>query len=134
MERLTRRNSHGSVIVNYTKIERKECIGNSDVIVALAINLAEYEDAEEQGLLLKLPCSIGTPVYYKGTIPCKECPHGEDKPFDDQWKDECGEPLAIYCEEECPPAVRSTPFSLHMLEDDGTLDKYWKLNKEDIKI
>ena len=25
--------------------------------------LAEYEDAEEQGLLLRLPCKVGTPVY-----------------------------------------------------------------------
>lgn len=26
--------------------------------------LAEYEDAEEQGLLLRLPCKIGTTIYY----------------------------------------------------------------------
>ena len=26
--------------------------------------LAEYEDLEEQGLLIKLPCELGTPLYY----------------------------------------------------------------------
>ena len=41
--------------------------------------LAEYEDLEEQGLLLKLPCNIGDVVYYfkrlndgKNTIVIKE--------------------------------------------------------------
>lgn len=26
--------------------------------------LCEYEDAEEQGLLVRLPCKVGTPVYF----------------------------------------------------------------------
>lgn len=29
--------------------------------------LARYEDLEEQGRLVKLPCKVGTPVYYIGT-------------------------------------------------------------------
>lgn len=32
-------------------------------IRAIMNKLAEYEDAEEQGLLLRLPCKVGTPVY-----------------------------------------------------------------------
>ena len=38
--------------------------------------LADYEDAEEQGLLLRLPCKIGRKVFYvqKCLAPsCKEC-------------------------------------------------------------
>ena len=38
--------------------------------------LAEYEDLEEQGLLLKLPCKLGTKVYYVQrclAASCKEC-------------------------------------------------------------
>ena len=38
--------------------------------------LAEYENAEEQGLLLRLPCKIGRKVFYvqKCLAPsCKEC-------------------------------------------------------------
>ena len=31
--------------------------------------LAKYEDAEEQGLLLRLPCKVGTDVYYILGIP-----------------------------------------------------------------
>lgn len=36
--------------------------------------LAEYEDLEEQGLLLKLPCKLGTTVYVVGT----RCLAGEE--------------------------------------------------------
>ena len=46
--------------------------------------LAEYEDLEEQGLLLRLPCKVGDTVYSldrfcDGSLdcpsrPCKECP------------------------------------------------------------
>ena len=36
--------------------------------------LAEYEDLEEQGLLLKLPCKIGDAVYVVGT----RCLAGEE--------------------------------------------------------
>ena len=34
--------------------------------------LAEYEDLEEQGLLLRLPCKVGSPLYriYKKPIKC----------------------------------------------------------------
>lgn len=37
----------------------------SDVTIGEALNrLAEYEDLEEQGKLLKLPCAVGDTVYY----------------------------------------------------------------------
>lgn len=35
----------------------------SDYCSKIVTKLADYEDAEEQGLLLKLPCAIGTTVY-----------------------------------------------------------------------
>lgn len=31
--------------------------------------LAEYEDLEEQGLLVRLPCKVGTPLYYISEYP-----------------------------------------------------------------
>lgn len=34
-------------------------------------SLGKYEDAEEQGLLLRLPCKVGTDVYYILGIPNK---------------------------------------------------------------
>ena len=33
--------------------------------------LKEYEDAEEQGLLLRLPCKVGDTIYYIFGIPKK---------------------------------------------------------------
>ena len=53
MERLTYRTTKG------------EAIGNSSVadIRDILEKLAEYEDLEEQGLLLRLPCKVGTTVY-----------------------------------------------------------------------
>ena len=53
MERLTYRTAKG------------EAIGNSSVadIGDILEKLAEYEDLEEQGLLLRLPCKVGTTVY-----------------------------------------------------------------------
>lgn len=51
--------------------------------------LQEYEDAEEQGLLLRLPCKVGDTVY---KVWYKPCHHGEDYP--DSYSC-CG------CEDDC---------------------------------
>lgn len=37
-----------------------------------ANKLADYEDAEEQGLLLRLPCDIGDTIYIVGMLGCME--------------------------------------------------------------
>ena len=67
MERLTTRNIAG-VAVYKNPFECEQC---GDTIWRLpdygngspTEKLAAYEDAEEQGLLLRLPCKIGTKVY-----------------------------------------------------------------------
>ena len=53
MDRLTYRTTKG------------EAIGNSSVadIGYILEKLAEYEDLDEQGLLLRLPCHIGDSIY-----------------------------------------------------------------------
>ena len=51
MERLTERDSYGDVYVK-----------QHDYVTA-SERLCEYEDLEEQGLLLRLPCKVGTTVY-----------------------------------------------------------------------
>lgn len=68
MERLTKRipNKEGKNVVVYTMGEYKdttagEMTGN-DIRTVLMV-LAYYEDLEEQGLLLKLPCKIGDTAY-----------------------------------------------------------------------
>lgn len=52
MERLTRRTKEGKALL------KDDTIYLSDVIK----KCAEYEDLEEQGLLLRLPCRIGNTV------------------------------------------------------------------------
>ena len=60
MERLTGRSANGTAI--YSKPSRdtvKWWNNRCDVLC----KLAEYEDLEEQGLLLRLPCKVGDTVY-----------------------------------------------------------------------
>ena len=51
MERLTERDSYGDVYVK-----------QHDYVTA-SEKLCEYEDAEEQGLLLRLPCKVGDTIW-----------------------------------------------------------------------
>ncbi len=60
MNRLTQRNSDGSV-----GIARFEYYNYQD-FQKMASKLADYEDLEEQGRLLVLPCKIGDTVYQYG--------------------------------------------------------------------
>ena len=58
MERLTKRNSDGSVGI-------AECrYYNYEDFQKLARKLADYEDKQEQGLLIELPCKVGDTMYY----------------------------------------------------------------------
>lgn len=86
MERLTKRFTDGGAYC-----EEIEDVGikniNAPAYAGKAVDkLAEYEDLEEEGLLLKLPCTVGDTVYiiretqmccYGKTcdkdISCKEC-------------------------------------------------------------
>lgn len=58
MDRLTKRNSDGTVGIAQCRYY------NYDDFQKIAGKLAEYEDLEEQGLLLKLPCKIGDKIYH----------------------------------------------------------------------
>lgn len=64
MERLTER------IDNVPDGESGVWVKNHDYVSA-AEKLAEYEDLEEQGRLIKLPCKVGDDVYYILGIPNK---------------------------------------------------------------
>lgn len=73
MERLTDRNNDGNYF--YPKCFKK-CDGlgasrkcdNCEVTTSICEKLGKYEDLEEQGLLLRLPCGIGSDIYF---IPSK---------------------------------------------------------------
>ena len=57
MNRLTKRNSDGTVGISQCRYY------NYDDFQEMAEKLAEYEDLEEQELLLKLPCKVGDTVW-----------------------------------------------------------------------
>lgn len=56
MERLTERTKNGIAMV-------KGCGENCKTIDDVIDKLATYEDADEQGRLLRLPCKVGATVY-----------------------------------------------------------------------
>lgn len=60
MERLTRRTKFGAVVPYIDLSCESEY---NDWITDITEKLAEYEDLEEQGLLLRLPCKVGDTVY-----------------------------------------------------------------------
>ena len=78
MERLTNRNygeiSHTGRIIPYSK----HCIGcitkdcDCGIVEDMVKKLADYEDLEEQGRLVKLPCKVGDTVYVNGVLGCGE--------------------------------------------------------------
>lgn len=63
MERLTNRYDDGEAFCD--KFSVIEDVGVYETILKgeLIDKLADYEDAEEQGLLLRLPCKVGTYIY-----------------------------------------------------------------------
>ena len=68
MERLTKRNSDGTVGISELRYY------NYNNFQKMAQKLAEYENLEEQGLLLRLPCKVGDTVYciYERYTKCSE--------------------------------------------------------------
>ena len=74
MERLTDKNTVGNHF--YPKCFEK-CNGlgasskcnNCEVMTSICEKLGKYEDLEEQGRLIKLPCKVGTDIYYILGIP-----------------------------------------------------------------
>ena len=66
MERLTKRNEHGNAVKVKSSRETYICTILEDEAkfdVEILERLAEYEDAEEAGLIKRLPCKEGTPIY-----------------------------------------------------------------------
>lgn len=66
MERLTKRDEYGNaeiIGVDDMKIEYDVGADDYDKISDTVDKLAEYEDLEEQGKLLRLPCAVGDTVY-----------------------------------------------------------------------
>lgn len=60
MERLTRRSANGTGVYATPSGEPVKWEDNYHNVLQ---KLADYEDLEEQGLLLRLPCKVGNTVY-----------------------------------------------------------------------
>ena len=76
MERLTKTYSDGT----HAAADNLPCGENSYTYKGLLLErLAEYEEAEEQGLLLRLPCKVGSPLYKVYKKPTKCTAYGEYK-------------------------------------------------------
>ena len=119
MERLTKRISvENEEVIFYTKGEYFNTTAgemkSSDVREVMR-KLAEYEELEEQGLLLKLPCKIGDTVYAIDTI--YECKHDYlDCPMDFPDAYQCE--INCKCEYEYEKlVVRPIIFKFEMLKD-----------------
>lgn len=69
MERITKRDENGTAFIVLDENSKEWCVSvdqssYTHTIECEAVDrLAEYEDAEEQGLLLRLPCKVGDTVY-----------------------------------------------------------------------
>ena len=67
MERLTRTSDSGEAAFAFNLYIN--CLpSEAEKILNVATKLKEYEDLEEQGRLLKLPCKVGDTVYVDNTI------------------------------------------------------------------
>ena len=67
MERLTEYMGNGKDYESINPIDTPYEYGKAN-LQALINKLAAYEDAEEQGLLLRLPCKVGDTVYADSTM------------------------------------------------------------------
>ena len=85
MERLTERNPAWID----DELWESACEPDCEEIDAVYRKLKEYEDLEEQGLLLRLPCGVGTIVYKveNNADACSECNYFERGYCGDDW---CG--------------------------------------------
>lgn len=75
MERLTRRSANRTGVYATPSGEPVKWEDNRHNVLQ---KLTEYEDLEEQGRLIKLPCKVGTDIYYILGIP-NETPCTIDK-------------------------------------------------------
>ena len=126
MKRLTRWNNETEQpeLVRWDEEEWKGFMNIFDVPVWMDLlnavdKLAHYEDLEEKGLLIKLPCKIGTPIYmtdskcegnpYECNQRCYECefkrPCISEGRFDFDWLGTIGE-CVFLTKEEAEEALR----------------------------
>lgn len=80
--------------------------------------LATYEDAEEQGLLLRLPCEVGAAVFE--IVELLECKYDYECPFGDLYDvNKCEDPDRTCENERITHVVIKKKFDISMLDKIG---------------
>lgn len=114
MERLTERNP--SWIDD--ELWERACEPDCEEIDAVYRKLKEYEDAEEQGLLLRLPCKVGAAVFE--IVELLECKYDYECPFDDLYDvNKCDDPDRTCENEYTSHIVIEKKFDISMLDKIG---------------
>lgn len=120
MERLTKRNEADTAYYYPKCFEKCDGLGASEkcnncvLVYDVCEKLGDYEDLEEQGLLMRLPCKIGASVYMVAqdcggdTLDCRRgdcegCPYlysfVEENSFDSYMCDDIGKTVFLTKEE-----------------------------------
>ena len=123
MSRLTARTENGNAYLVNVKPDEQEVDSphknTLQCILDCFERLAQYEDAEEQGLLVVLPCKVGDTVYKLWYEPCH---NGEDRP------DGMG---CAGCIDECDIKRAVVPFTANSVEHivgmRNSLNRFWFL-------
>ena len=123
MERLTERNP----LWIDDELWERACEPDCEEIDAVYRKLKDYEDAEEQGLLLRLPCEVGAVVFE--IVELLECKYDYECPFDDLYDvNKCEDPDRTCENEYTSHIVIEKKFDISMLDKIG---KNVFLEKED---
>lgn len=113
MERLTNVGTNGEIWISDNDETRK--IGQKGAVYK---KLKAYEDADEQGLLLRLPCKVGSTVYRIEEL--WDCKYGYDCPFEDAYDINKCEDDERMCENECVKnIINERKFDISMLDEVG---------------
>lgn len=97
MERLTERFMHGLGVKDcYDSCSVCDVAGCCGLLEDILEKLAHYEDLEEQGRLLELPCAVGDTVWLIGKNYNKCTKHYDCEHYD------YNEYLIIWCEKKLP--------------------------------
>ena len=103
MERLTERFMLGLGVKDcYDSCSVCDVAGCCGLLEDILEKLAHYEDLEEQGRLLELPCAVGDTVWLIGKNYNKCTKHYDCEHYD------YNEYLIIWCEKNCPNGFRGT--------------------------
>ena len=110
MSRLTARTENGNAYLVNVKPDEQEVDSphknTLQCILDCFERLAQYEDLEEQGRLVVLPCKVGDTVWTRGLIACADCPNGT-------------KPAKICGKTGCPLRPMPMPFRVGMFDNIG---------------